>query len=600
MNASKLFPGAVVFLTAIYFVIAMMAPADAEDDFHYQEFGRLPVVDRGRIKPVDTFARTNLMIVSEKQSFKEFRKWEDFLDGKAKTATALKWFLDSIAYSEPIEVLIDHKKAHDATPASFYHRVLRIENDQVLNFLELAPRPGFFRYSLAELQPRFLALFEESERVHDIDPKNHNLYDAKILLLEKRIGVFDAISKGSSPLVVPPARGDKDWASLRQGVHDLFQKQNVNDPALRSWLVMLMAYRDGDVKTFNKTLDAYSKSVGDIGGSRIGLEVFFNNFDPFFHCAVVYAVMFLLACLSWIVWPSVLNRTVFWSLILVVFVHTFALIGRMVIQDRPPVTNLYSSAIFIGWTSVITCLSVERFYRNSLALAVGSIVGFCTLIIAYYWSLEGDTLEMMQAVLDTNFWLATHVTTVTFGYSATIVAGFMGIAYIVLGLFTPLLGKGVSTHLSKATYGVICFAMFLSFVGTVLGGIWADQSWGRFWGWDPKENGALLIVIWNALILHARWAGLVKQRGVAVLAVVGNIITAWSWVGTNQLGVGLHSYGSTNGTLMVMLAFDASMGVVICMGMIPLRYWRSFWPNPPQTPNPRMPVAKTAANSVAV
>ena len=89
--------------------------------------------------------------------------------------------------------------------------------------------------------------------------------------------------------------------------------------------------------------------------------------------------------------------------------------------------------------------------------------------------------------------------------------------------------------MGQMIYGVVCFATLLSFVGTVLGGIWADQSWGRFWGWDPKENGALLIVIWNALILHARWGGLVKQRGMAVLAVVGNMVTGWSWFGTNQL-----------------------------------------------------------------
>src|SRR5205814_2782209 len=104
-----------------------------------------------------------------------------------------------------------------------------------------------------------------------------------------------------------------------------------------------------------------------------------------------------------------------------------------------------------------------------------------------------------------------------------------GIAFVVMGVFSPFLEKDWIKSLGQATYGVLCFAMFLSFVGTVLGGIWADQSWGRFWGWDPKENGALLIVIWNALILHARWAGMVQQRGMAVLAVGGNIVTTWSW-----------------------------------------------------------------------
>ena len=84
----------------------------------------------------------------------------------------------------------------------------------------------------------------------------------------------------------------------------------------------------------------------------------------------------------------------------------------------------------------------------------------------------------------------------------------------------------------------------------MLGGLWADDSWGRFWGWDPKENGALLIVIWNALMLHARWDGMVSGRGFAALAIGGNIVTAWSWFGTNEMGIGMHSYGFTSGVLM--------------------------------------------------
>ena len=90
--------------------------------------------------------------------------------------------------------------------------------------------------------------------------------------------------------------------------------------------------------------------------------------------------------------------------------------------------------------------------------------------------------------------------------------------------------------LYRMMYGIVCFAIFFSFIGTVLGGLWADDSWGRFWGWDPKENGAMMIVLWNAILLHARWDKQVGPRGFAMLAVLGNIVTAWSWFGTNQLG----------------------------------------------------------------
>ena len=120
------------------------------------------------------------------------------------------------------------------------------------------------------------------------------------------------------------------------------------------------------------------------------------------------------------------------------------------------------------------------------------------------------------------------------------------------------------------TYGVLCFSIFFSFVGTVLGGLWADDSWGRFWGWDPKENGALIIVLWNALVLHARWGGMVRHRGLAVLATAGNIAVSWSWFGVNELGVGLHSYGFKEGVLRNLLIVVLSQLLIIVIGCLPL------------------------------
>ena len=157
---------------------------------------------------------------------------------------------------------------------------------------------------------------------------------------------------------------------------------------------------------------------------------------------------------------------------------------------------------------------------------IAAVAGFVTLLIANFLAglSDGDTLGVLQAVLDTQFWLATHVVCITLGYATTFVAGLLGMLYILRGVLTPSLSPAVGKDLSRMIYGTLCFAMFFSFVGTVLGGLWADDSWGRFWGWDPKENGALIIVLWNALVLHARWGGMVKDRGLAVLAVVGNIV----------------------------------------------------------------------------
>ncbi|HEY3787320.1 MAG TPA: cytochrome c biogenesis protein CcsA, partial [Urbifossiella sp.] len=318
-------------------------------------------------------------------------------------------------------------------------------------------------------------------------------------------------------------------------------------------------------------------------------------------------------------------------------------------------------------------LILEKVFPIGIGNIVGSVLGVATTIVAHNIATE-DTLEMMRAVLDTNFWLATHVTTVTFGYTATLVAGFLGVAYLfqmfcsvirdsfqapgtptpdrllaygaaaagivfiplsvgwvlfdalanfeflpmglgellrygmvaVGGVYflallaaraaadsidshgkpiavsmprfaIPVSGMALTPHVSKILgqmiYGIVCFATMLSFIGTVLGGIWADQSWGRFWGWDPKENGAVLIVLMNSLILHARWCGLVKIRGMAVLAVIGNMITAWSWFGTNQLGIGLHAYGFDTRLADGCTSFWISMSVIAALGLIPQRFW---------------------------
>jgi ABC-type transport system involved in cytochrome c biogenesis permease subunit len=161
------------------------------------------------------------------------------------------------------------------------------------------------------------------------------------------------------------------------------------------------------------------------------------------------------------------------------------------------------------------------------------------------------------------------VTTVTIGYGAGLLAGFVAHIYVFGKAF------GIKRHnrdfylnLSRTTYGIICFGLLFSTLGTVLGGIWANDSWGRFWGWDPKENGALMIVLWELAILHAFAGGLIKRYGLNMAAIAGNIIVAFSWFGVNLLGVGLHSYGFTSGVQRTLLIFYGFESLVLLIGAI--------------------------------
>lgn len=378
------------------------------------------------------------------------------------------------------------------------------------------------------------------------------------------------------------------------------------DPILKSYEKLRIAYLKGNASQFNQSVSEIRETSSKRAGmmvDKIDFEKSYNSSEPFFWSSFAYVVIFILAAISWLCSATShsrestsrsanLFRNFAYYLTFIVFLaHTFGLLGRMYIEGRPPVTNLYSSALFIGWGAVLLCWLTEKYIRLGIASAMGSLIGFGSLIIAHNLSLDsslnpsGDTMEMMRAVLDSNFWLATHVVTVTIGYSTTFLAGFLGIAYVfyyLLGKVLTLFGttgnfvdklesayKPVTRTISSMIFGITCFSLFFSLVGTVLGGIWADQSWGRFWGWDAKENGALLIVIWNALILHARWAGIAKIRGISSLAIFGNVVTAWSWFGTNMLGVGLHTYGFMDKAFYPLMIFINSQLLCIVFAYLP-------------------------------
>ena len=392
---------------------------------------------------------------------------------------------------------------------------------------------------------------------------------------------YEAMARSQTPLVVPMPRANKSheiWHSMGDALLE-GSSETIPEP-VKLLASLASTYRAGEVGKFNETLGEYRSLMAKEGLNKEvqkgSSETFFNQLLAFKRSMYVYIVAFLLVLLYWANLNEIWRTTAVRLLVIGFVVHTAGLVFRMWLEGRPPVTNLYSSAIFIGWGAVILGLVLERFYKDGIGTAVATCVGFLSLIVAHNLSTDGDTMVMMQAVLDTNFWLATHVVVVTLGYASTFVAGFLALLYIVRGVFTRTLGEKTAKGLARMVYAIVCFATLFSFVGTVLGGIWADQSWGRFWGWDPKENGALIIVLWNALILHLRWGGMIRERGLVNCALVGNIVTSWSWFGVNMLGIGLHSYGFMSGAFMWLMLFVGSQLLLIAIGSLPLSMWRSF------------------------
>ncbi len=549
----QILPWLIFVIALLYAGQKIALPESIESSYNLDKFRQLPVSDNGRTKPIDTVARNSLMNISGRQSLST-------QDGKL---SAIEWYLQVVTKSD----------------GSLDHQVFRIDHPELLTLIGLETEQRT-RFSFLEIEPSIEEVFRQATLASQTKAKARDPFQSAVLILAQRLQLFDELRFLQKPYLVAPSETVNEWQSFVK-----VYNEQPTDANMLSLLRVFQAYVSKDATAFNEQLASYDGLVHDLlpyDVNKARYEVSFNQIQPFIVSAVLYLGAFLCGCFGLLSsqmtkpdWSRSLLRSMT-SLIIVAFiVQTIGIISRVYLQGRPPVTNLYSSAVFIGWFCVIIGLFAERLMKNGLSGIMASVIGFGTLIIAHNLGSSGDTMEMMQAVLDSNFWLATHVVVVTIGYSATFFAGFLAIAYVLLGVFTPTLDRDRGRSLIKMVYGVICFATITSFVGTVLGGIWADQSWGRFWGWDAKENGAALIVLWNLLILHARWGGMIRERGLVNLAIFGNIITAWSWFGTNMLGVGLHSYGFTQSAVFWIAVFVLSQLILISVGMLPMKIWRS-------------------------
>ncbi len=604
----------IVFGLAALILVEGFRSTSVQSEFDVESFSELPVQVGGRIKPLDSVARNTLLILSARQKV---------VTPEGASLSPIEWFMDLTMRPEladtyrvfKIEFPDDLGLAGLAQQGQRYYSyndLLPFFDEIREAFSKIDPEPqkrSAYERQIADLNEGLMRYHRVMHSLHPIGGAErldrlvdeYQSYQATIgpgmvelrkqqageefdgAVLNRFIAFADDYLKLSQTALLrvvpppPPVDPMEDWKNIGLELLDVMKGDPLS-PYVTTYASLTMAYRTGDAETFNKEVsELRQRFIADFPQDidRVHYERVFNAFQPFYISILLYVLIFLAVCISWLRWPEELTKAAFWVLVLAFVIHTFGLLSRMYIQGRPPVTNLYSSAVFVGWGAVLLGVFIERFFKNGIGAAMASIVGICTLIIAHHLAMSGDTLEMMRAVLDSNFWLATHVIIITFGYSAMFLAGSLAIIFAMFGLFNRRFSKEQARALSSMVYGITAFGVLFSLVGTILGGIWADQSWGRFWGWDPKENGALMIVLMGAIYLHARWGGICRERGLMALAICGNIVTAWSWFGTNLLGVGLHSYGFTDSGFFWLVSFWISQAVFIASCLLPWKYWRS-------------------------
>lgn len=582
--------------------------------FNLSEFAKIPVMQEGRIKPMDTFARTTLLLLNGRSKLPNMSATEWLTELLFDSSTAYRRAVFHIPHpglqsslrlprrpksrysflefqaqlrdmgptieqlmQQPREKLTAqqaqlvrlHTKAsyffEMSRSLSFFWPILKIDRQELAGSLGLKPSHDYSYYDLLKHTDAIKTGAAAPERDEEEREYLENL-QTKVRRIEE-FGI-------SRPFKVVPPQWPRDGVLWRSPSEVLTEGRGSPQTAklFQLWQQLSFSFAAGDTSAFDsisKKLQSEGNAAfaGTSSESRLKVEYYYNKFDLFTKSTILYVLSFLFLLVSFMFWRGSMQSVAFGAAAIGLILHSVSLLMRMYIMQRPPVTTLYESIIFVALVAVIFGLFFERIRQNGLGTMIASVLGASLLFVSFGYAAEGDTLGVLVAVLNTNFWLATHVVCMTIGYGCCLVGGVMGHVYLIRQIWQPAgRAKKAQGQLYKNMLGASLVALFFSMFGTILGGIWADQSWGRFWGWDPKENGAMWIVLWLLFLLHGRIAGIVHATGFALGMVLTNIIVALAWFGVNLLGVGLHSYGFTENiatNLALFCGFEMVLGVVL-------------------------------------
>lgn len=621
----------ILTLTALLLCIlpfsAMAQDASSRDS---QGFARLPILHEGRIKPLDSFARVMMRELSgtETPRGRAAIDWlADAIFNPALMADAAILKIDlGVLYAQaglepdgsieekfhslseisellqitaPRAIELNRLEPQDLTPAqeAFLNAHQRaadlttlMRSLSLLLPLEVtlpqAMRDGFGDnvnlnyYTLSRLETPLMDLLQDIIKAKGEDPEQYTEEEKRIALLAYQMQILRSAADNNEIFkIIPGSWGQEgavaDWYAPWQLLNE-----GHGSPAsaqyLDLWEEMALAYRsvDAEGRWQDGVAQAHDllKDKNLYSPIKFELEIAYNSVKPYNWARGLYALSVLAIGLFMMRGEGRFRIAGMAFMAGGMAAHTFGIAARVIILDRPPVGTLYESVLFVALICALSGWIAGVVRHQDFAALAGGVSALALLLLAPVIVPEGETLEVLVAVLNTNFWLATHVTIITAGYGMCVLAACMAHFYMALRLKYPN-GTPKMSALYKSIYKVSIFALLFTAVGTVLGGIWADQSWGRFWGWDPKENGALLIVLWLIWVQHGRLSGNLRDlpfmAGIAFL----NVIVALAWFGVNLLNVGLHSYGFTTGMAWGLGLFCAVEGLVLGGLWIAVRYF---------------------------
>ena len=340
--------------------------------------------------------------------------------------------------------------------------------------------------------------------------------------------------------------------ALSRDLLDFYASRNDDHPATAE---MKRLY--ANVRLYESVVNRSAFSVaGEDANFRLSLEVLYHHANLALWGFVAAFLACLLSALNMIFRSKKLDIAANGLCVATAVMLTAMFAVRTFVAARPPMSSLYEIVLLVAL--LLMAFESAAFFRcknRTYALILPVTLMAAVLLFFAKFVLEpGDTFRPIPEVLNSSVFLTLHVFTIALGFAGMILSGV--VAHLVLFRISRTSNpEPRASNLDRLLYGTLAFGGAFTILGTLLGGVWADFAWGRFWGFDPKECGALFVILWAMLLLHLRAGRLVSPRGFALLSAFSSIVTFLCWFGINLLGVGLHSYGFQGGTAVWLIGF---------------------------------------------
>lgn len=528
-----------VLITRIFIVVTTLAgtflagisygapsePAANTANLDLKQWGLLAIQDGGRRKPIDTFAKEALIRITGRSTHtdKAGRRWtpNDFI---------LSALLETHDWKNEPMILI--------STGQLVEQLGLDKAQRRFSFAQLSESTGLQRLAteaqaLKRAEKPLTRAQQEALTVNDRLALLAGVMDGRALL------ILPAPMNETDPWLAPTLNGSKYYSDAQLApVHTGLQ-------------TVVKSYLQGDgfnlsrgANQLRQNLRALSPSIYP-SEKQLRLEYFYNHFEAFYRAIWCYGIaLIVLITAHFRKHGRALQNVGVSVAILGLLFQAAGIVMRCLIAGRPPVTNMYESIIWVSFAVSFFGMVFFARYRAPVYLLAALPVTLIALLLVHQMPIAmPSSIDPLVPVLRDNFWLTIHVLTITLSYAAFALA--MGFGHILLWRYArnPAAARA-DAPMHFWLYRVLQLGVLLLAAGTILGGVWANYSWGRFWGWDPKETWALIALLCYILTLHGRLAGWWTQFGLAVASVVCFLAVLMAWYGVNfVLGKGLHSYG---------------------------------------------------------